>query len=235
MADLRLGDAVQPVLEALAAAGNGRLRGIRNTTAAHPDPAIRSNPLPPPEGILAEAGFRRGAALAGAMGLSLDVWAYHTQLGEVAALAHSCPNTPIVVDHCGGPLGVGPYAGKRAEVFADWRASMAVLARLPNVDVKLGGLAMRVGGFGFDERPLAPSSTELAAAWRPYTDALLEMFGARRCMFESNFPVDKGMCSYPVLWNAFKRLVAGASADETRAVFSGTACRVYRLPELAAG
>ena len=233
-ADLRLGDAAGPLLEALLAAGNGRLRGIRNNTAAHPDPAVRSNPLPPPERILTEDGFRRGAALAGRMGLSLDIWAYHTQLGEVAALARACPGTQIVVDHCGGPLGVGPYAGKRSEVFADWRKSVATLAELPNVHVKLGGLAMRVGGFAFDERPRAPSSTELADAWRPYTDTVIGLFGAERCMFQSNFPVDKGMCSYAVLWNAFKRLAAGASAGEARALFSGTACRAYRIPELAA-
>ncbi len=233
LVDLRLGDAAQPVLEALQAAGNGRLRGIRNTTAAHPDPAIRSNPQPPPEGILTEDGFRRGAALVGRMGLSLDVWAYHTQLAEVAHLARVCPDTAIVVDHCGGPLGTGPYRGKRAEVFTEWRAAMAVLAGLPNMTVKLGGLAMRVDGFDFDAEERAPNSMWLANAWRPYTYALLDLFGAGRCMFQSNFPVDKGMCSYPVLWNAFKRLAAGATADEKRALFSGTACRVYRLPKLA--
>ena len=234
-ADLRLGDAAQPVLEALVAAGNGRLRGIRNTTAAHPDPEIRSNPQPPPEGILMEDGFRRGAVLVGKMGLSLDVWAYHTQLGDVAALARTCPQTSIVVDHCGGPLGIGPFRGKRAEVFTEWRAAMATLAGLPNVTVKLGGLAMRVGGFDFDLQEQAPSSTQLADAWRPYVDSLIELFGAERCMFESNFPVDKGMCSYAVLWNAFKRLAAGASATEMTALFSGTACRVYRLPDHVGG
>ncbi len=228
-ADLRLGADVEPVLDALIAAGNGRLRGIRNTTAAHPDPRIRSNPQPPPEGILLEAGFQAGAALLGRRRLPLDVWAYHTQLAEVDALVRACPDTLIVLDHCGGPLGVGPYAGQRDAVFAAWRDGMARLAPHPNLRVKLGGLAMRVGGFDFDAWPEAPSSAALAEAWRPTIETTIELFGATRCMFESNFPVDKGMCSYGTLWNAFKRLTAGASAEERQALFSGTACDTYRL------
>jgi predicted TIM-barrel fold metal-dependent hydrolase len=171
--------------------------------------------------------FREGARRLAAMGLTLDVWAYHPQLPQVLEVARAVPELTIIVDHCGGPIGVGPY--KDAEVRAPWHAAIKALAACPNVMMKLGGLAMEVGGYTFHEQPLPPSSETLAKAWRPTIEACIEAFGAERCMFESNFPVDKGMCSYPVLWNAFKRLAAGASASERTALFSGTAARVYRL------
>jgi L-fuconolactonase len=235
MADLMLGDAVAPVLEAHLRAAGGRLRGIRNSTAWHASDEVRSNPIKPPPGLLMEPAFRRGVGRLRDAGLSLDVWAYHTQLAEVIDLARAFPDTAIVLDHCGGPLGVGPFAGRREEVLRAWREDIRTLATCPNVVVKLGGLAMRVGGFGFDREPLPPTSERLAAAWRPIVETCIEAFGATRCMFESNFPVDKGMCSYPVLWNAFKRLAAGCSAAEKAALFAGTAARIYRLGELPAG
>jgi predicted TIM-barrel fold metal-dependent hydrolase len=144
-------------------------------------------------------------------------------------LAQAFPDTPIVLNHVGGPLGAGPYRGQRDEVFAAWRAGMQALAGCPNVHAKLGGLAQAVNAFDFHEQPLPPSSGELANAWRPYLETCIEAFGARRCMFESNFPVDKAMCSYPVLWNAFKRIAAGASDDERNALFHDTAARFYRI------
>lgn len=235
MADLMLGDAVAPVLEAHLLAAGGRLRGIRNSTAWHAAEEVRSNPITPPPGLLLEPAFRRGAARLSAFGLSLDIWAYHTQLGEVIDLARALPGVTIVLDHCGGPLGVGPFAGRPDEVFRAWRADMVTLAACPNVMVKLGGLAMRVVGHDFDHAPRPPSSEQLAAAWRPVIETCIALFGAVRCMFESNFPVDKGMCAHPVLWNAFKRLAAGASAEEKAALFAGTATRVYRLRDLPTG
>ena len=235
MVDLMLGDAVAPVLEAHLRAAGGRLRGVRNSTAWHASDEVRSNPIKPPPGLLMEPAFRRGVGRLRDAGLSLDVWAYHTQLAEVIDLARAFPGTAIVLDHCGGPLGVGSFAGRREEVFRAWREHIRTLAASPNVVVKLGGLAMRVGGFGFDREPLPPTSERLAAAWRPTIETCIEAFGARRCMFESNFPVDKGMCSYPVLWNAFKRLASGASAAERAALFSGTAVRLYRLERLPPG
>lgn len=235
MADLMLGDAVAPVLEAHLLAAGGRLRGIRNPTAWHASEEVRSNPITPPPGLLTEPAFRRGAARLSGFGLSLDVWGYHTQLGEVIDLARALPGVTMVLDHCGGPLGVGPFAGRRDEVLRAWRADMRTLAACPNVVVKLGGLAMRVGGHDFDRAPLPPTSEKLAAAWRPTIETCIELFGAARCMFESNFPVDKGMCAYPVLWNAFKRLAAGASGAEKAALFAGTAARVYRLLDLPEG
>lgn len=233
-ADLSLGDAVSPVLDALASAGNGRLRGIRFPVAFHPDEAVRSTPAVSPPGLMASAAFRAAASAVARAGLSLDVWAYHTQLPEVATLAAALPDLTVVVDHCGGPIGVGPYEGRREAAFAEWSDAMAALAERPNVVVKLGGLAMRVGGFDFDQRPRPPSSDDLATAWRPTVETCIALFGPDRCMFESNFPVDKGMVGYRVLWNGFKRLAAGLSEDEKRALFAGTARRVYRLDRIEA-
>ncbi|MBE9603240.1 amidohydrolase [Acetobacteraceae bacterium H6797] len=229
MVDLMLGDGVAPLLEQHLRAGGDRFRGVRNQTAWHESPEISSNPVPPRKGLLSEPAFFRGARRLSEYGLSLDIWAYHTQLDEVLALARALPELAVVLDHTGGPLGAGPYAGRRDEVFAAWSAGMRQLAQCANVVVKLGGLGMGVGGFGFERGALPPSSAQLAAAWRPYIEFCIEAFGAGRCMFESNFPVDKGSYGYAVLWNAFKRLAAGASDSEKEALFSGTAARVYRL------
>ncbi|MBR0676408.1 amidohydrolase family protein [Roseomonas alkaliterrae] len=229
--DLTLGDRVTPLLEAHLATARARFRGVRNRTAWHPSPAIRSNLLGPPPGPLEDPRFVEGARRLAGLGLVLDVWAYQTQLPLVAALARAVPELTVVVNHCGGPLGVGPFAGRREEGFAAWRREVLALAALPNTLMKLGGLAMEVGGHDFHLRDLPPTSAELASAWRPVIQTLIEAFGAQRCMFESNFPVDKGMCSYGVLWNAFKRLAAGAGEEERTALFSGTATRIYRLDE----
>jgi L-fuconolactonase len=139
------------------------------------------------------------------------------------------PDTTIILDHVGGPLAIGPYAGRRDEIFRSWRDSIRDIAQAENVVVKLGGLGMAVSGFGFELAETPPDSQTLAAAWRPYIETCIEAFGAERCMFESNFPVDKGSCSYTILWNAFKRLTSGASAAEKAALFHDTAARVYRI------
>ncbi|MDB5412207.1 MAG: amidohydrolase [Rubritepida sp.] len=230
MVDLTLGERVTPLLEEHVAISGGRFVGVRNRTAWNPSPEVRSNLESPPPGPLAHPAFHDGARQLGKLGLTLDVWAYHPQMAQVLDVARAAPGLTLVVNHCGGPLGTGPYAGRRAEVFTEWRASMVALAACPNVVVKIGGLTMEVTGFDFHHKKLPPSSQTLAEAWKPYVETCIELFGAERCMFESNFPVDKGMCSYPVLWNAFKRLAAGASEAEKTALFSGTAARVYRLP-----
>jgi L-fuconolactonase len=232
MVDLTLGDKVDTLLEAHKAIAGARFCGIRNRTAWHPSPEVTSNLVAPPPGPLENPAFRDGARRLAKHGLPLDVWGYHTQLPHVIALARAVPELTVVVDHVGGPLGIGPFAGKQAEVFPEWKKLILTLASLPNVVVKLGGLTMYVTGFDFHRRPKPPGSEALAATWRPYIDTCIEAFGAGRCMFESNFPVDKGMCSYPVLWNALKRLASGASAAEKTALFSGTAMRVYRLDRL---
>ena len=232
MVDLTLGDRIAPLLEAHQAVAGGRFCGIRNRTAWHPSPEVVSNLVSPPPGPLENPAFHDGARRLARHGLPLDVWCYHTQLPLAAALARAAPELTIVIDHVGGPIGIGPFAGKHAEVFPEWKQRMRALAELPNTVVKLGGLTMYVSGFDFHRRPKPPGSEELAKTWRPYIETCIEAFGAERCMFESNFPVDKGMCSYPVLWNALKRLASGASAAEKTALFSGTAMRVYKLGKL---
>src|ERR1700686_5247275 len=228
-ADLARGARVEPVLEAMIAAGGGRFRGIRFISASHPDEAARGSSVNRPAGLLLDRSVREGFARLHPLGLSFDAFMYHTQLAELAQLARAFPDTPIVLNHVGGPIGIGPYAGRRDEVFAAWRAHIAELAGCPNVHVKLGGLGMRLFGFDVHEGDLPPSSEQLAAAWRPYIDTCIAAFGARRAMFESNFPVDKGSCGYAALWNAFKRIAAGCSAAEKAALFAGTATKFYRL------
>ena len=228
-ADLTLGDRVAPVLEAEIAAGGGRFRGIRHGAAWDADPIIGNSPVSGGPGLYARADFRAGFARLAALGLSFDAWVFHTQIADVAALARAFPAANIVLCHMGSPLGYGPYAGRREEVFAAWKAAIADLAQCPNVSVKLGGLTMRMATFDYLELPVPPTSEELAGYWRPYVSTCLDLFGAGRCLAESNFPVEKMGIGYGALWNALKRLAAGASADEKRAIFSGTAQRVYRL------
>ena len=227
-ANLDLGDDVDAVLQAHIDAGDGRFRGIRHITTWHTD--FNASMLGrPPADLMQRASFRRGLARLAHFGLSFDAWLYHTQIGQLADLARAVPEVPIMLNHFGAPLGVGPYVGKRDEVFADWRAAMKNLATCPNVSIKLGGLAMAIMGFEFHKQALPPTSQQLAAAWAPYMHTCIELFGVQRCMYESNFPVDKGMCSYGVLWNAFKRISAGASAEEKAWLFRDSARTFYRL------
>jgi L-fuconolactonase len=228
-ADLTLGSRVEPVLTAHIRAGGDRFRGIRNITAWDADNSIRNPAYSPPRGLLGDKAFREGFAVLGRLGLSFDAWLYHPQIDEVGDLARAFPQTKIVLNHVGGPIGIGPYAGKHKQVFPGWAASIKALAACPNVHVKLGGLGMRLGGFGFHEQAEPPSSETLATTWRPYIETCIDAFGPSRCMFESNFPVDKGSYSYPVFWNACKLLSKGASEREKADLFSGTATRFYRL------
>lgn len=234
-ADLLLGSDVDAVLDAHCAAAPGRFKGIRNSSVYHPDPLARGSLANPPPGLLLDARFRRGFACLGPRGLSFDAWLYHTQLEELEDLAQAFPETTVVLDHVGGPIGVGPYRNQRDAVFADWRRSVRKLARCDNVVVKLGGMGMRLFGFDFAERDRPPHSEELAAAWGPYLTECIEAFGPARCMLQSNFPVDKGTGSYGVIWNAFKRITRGMSAEERKFLFHDTAARVYCMSNAAAG
>ena len=228
--DMTLGAGARAVLEAHVAAGNGRFRGIRHAGGWDPSPDVRNAHTNPPKELYAQGNYREGVAQLGALGLTYEAWQYHPQLKDVAALARAVPQTTIIVNHCGGPLGIGPYAGRKDEVFADWKADMVALAKCPNVVVKLGGLGMDIGVFDHMHRPVPPSSREIADAWQPWIETCIDSFGADRCMFESNFPVDKLSTGYAVLWNAFKLMAASASAGEKAALFSETARRTYRLP-----
>ena len=227
--DLRIGDAAAGVLDAQIAAGGGRFRGIRRGAFWHKSPEIQNHRTEPPEGLLTHDNFRAGFKHLASRKLTFEVWCAHTQIPDAISLARAFPDTTLVLDHFGGPIGIGPYAGKKEEVFAYWKTQIDELARCPNVVAKLGGLNMEINGFGWDHRPAPPTSTELAEATRRYFEHTIERFGPNRCMFESNFPVDKLSCSYTVLWNSFKRLSKGYSAGERAALFCGTAARVYRL------
>jgi predicted TIM-barrel fold metal-dependent hydrolase len=227
-ADLSLGDGVGAVLDAHLAA-SPRLRGIRHATAWDASEAIRNAHTKPPAGLLGAAGFRRGFAELARRGLTFDAWLYHPQLPELTDLARAFPDTTIVLDHFGGPLGIGPYQGRRAEVFAAWRGAIRALAGCPNVVAKLGGLVMPLNGFGFHKRERPPTSAELAEATREWYLHAIDCFGVGRCMFESNFPVDKVSASYRALWNSFKLIAAKFSAGEKAALFHDTAARVYGL------
>lgn len=228
-ADLMLGGDVAPVLEAHLAAGGGRFRGIRHSVpwdASDDVPVIRGKR---PPHMLLDDTYRAGFAQLACYDLSYEAWLYHSQMAELADLARAYPDTTIILNHFGGPLGVGPYAGKREEIFPTWQASLAELAACPNVVAKLGGINMEINGFGWHMNPTPPTSEALMEATRPYYEYTIEKFGPDRCMFESNFPVDKLSCSYNILWNSFKRLTAGYSADEKAQLFHDTATRVYRL------
>jgi predicted TIM-barrel fold metal-dependent hydrolase len=227
--NLLLGEAARPVLEAEIAAGQGRFRGIRHSSAWDADANVAGIYAKRPRGLLLDPTFRKGFASLARLGLSFDAWLFHPQIGELTDLARAFPDTRIVLDHCGGPIGIGSYANRRDEIFPAWKASIQEIARCPNVAVKLGGLAMRLLGYDFHERPLPPSSEQAAVAWRPYIEACIEAFGPERSMFESNFPPDKGQCSYQVIFNAFKRIAAQYSEAEKTALFSKTATEFYQL------
>jgi len=228
-ADLTLGDRVEPVLEAQIRAGGGRFRGVRHSAAWDASDVIGNSRTATGPHLLGQPDFRAGLARLTALGLPLDAWVFHPQLADVIDLARACPDANIIMGHVGGPLGYGPYAGKGQEVFASWKAAMTELATCPNVVMKLGGMMMRLAACDYRTLPAPPSSAELAACWRPYIEACIERFGPGRCMFESNFPVEKMGIGWAALWNAFKLIAAGAAAEEKRALFSGTAQRAYRL------
>ena len=226
-ADLALGGQVEKVLEAHQATSN-RFRGVRHITAFDADSNV-PRPRPFPEGLLGDAKFREGFAVLDKLGLTFDAYLYHPQLHEVADLAGAFPGVTIILNHVGGPLGVGPYAGKRDQIFKQWQSSISAVSAHPNVVVKIGGLVMPVCGFDWHERTMPVTSRELAQGVAPYYLHCIEQFGPQRCMFESNFPVDKMACSYTVLWNAFKRLTQDFSTGDRTALFHDTAARVYRL------
>jgi predicted TIM-barrel fold metal-dependent hydrolase len=228
-ADLTLGDRAGAILDAEIAAGSGRFKGVRYGAAWDADPVIGNSPVVSGPGLYGSDAFRAGFKQLVKRGLSFDAWIFYTQVAEVTALARAFPDANIVLCHMGGLLGYGPHAGRTDEIFTLWKAAMIDLAKCPNVSVKIGGLTMRLAAFDYFKMPAPPTSEQLAGYWRPYASTCLELFGAARCMVESNFPVEKMGIGYAALWNALKRIASGASADEKRAIFSGTAARAYRL------
>ncbi|MDZ4370408.1 MAG: amidohydrolase family protein [Phenylobacterium sp.] len=231
--DLMRGERAGEVLDIHMARAPDRYRGMRPIVAGDPKGVLDPWPSAPAD-MMESAAFRAGARELARRGLVLDLWVFHHQLDQVAKLAADMPDLTIVLDHIGTPLGMGWYADRRDEVFAAWRAGLAEVARQSNVVVKLGGLNMHFNGFGWHERPKPPSSEELAVANGPYYAAAIDLFGPARCMFESNFPMDKRACSYGVLWNAHKRMAAGFSAGEKQQMFRDVAVRTYRIQGLEA-
>ena len=227
-ADLNLGAAVGDVLDAHVAV-TPRFKGIRHAAGWDADERVRNSHTHPTRNMMADATFREGFAELGKRGMSFDGWLYHPQIDELTDLARAFEDTTIVFDHFGGPLGIGPYEGKRAEIFEVWKTSVARLAACPNVHAKLGGLVMAINGFEFHRAERPPTSDELVAATREYYLHAIDCFGTDRCMFESNFPVDKVSTSYRVLWNSFKKLSSDFSPAEKAALHHDNARRVYRL------
>ncbi len=229
-ADLRLAD-LDAVLDAHEAAGRGRFRGIRHSLACGNPADGLTIPGRAPAGLAEDPAFRAGVARLGARSLSYDSWHYHFQNREFLDLARAVPGTLMVLDHFGTPLGVGRFAGRRDEIFAEWRRDIADIARCDNVVAKLGGLAMPDNGFPWHTADRPPTSDEVVAAQGAWYRHTLDCFGPDRCLFESNFPVDRLSLSYRVLGNAVKKIFADCSPAERDALFAGTAERVYRLSE----
>jgi predicted TIM-barrel fold metal-dependent hydrolase len=233
-ADLSLGERVDEVLQQHMGAAQGRLRGVRQRAATVDGPVGRLTPEPRRPRLLSEPGFRRGFARLQPLGLAFDAWIYHTQLQELVDLADRFPHTTIVVNHIGGPLGVLDFQSRRAEVLREWEHDLHAVAERPNTRIKIGGMGMPVLGFGFEQCERPPGAQTLAEAWKPFIEICATAFGTERCMFESNFPIDKQSCSYGELWNAFKLATSGWSPRERSDLFYRTACLGYRLPDLLA-
>ena len=228
-ADLSLGGQVQGVLEAQIAAAPERYRGIRNSSCWDDSPEIGGYKNPS-KGLMSDPKFREGFAVLDKLDLTFDAWLYHTQHCELVELAQAFPNVTIILDHIGGPIGIGPYANNHDEMFTDWKNGISALASCENVSMKLGGTGMPLGGYGWHERSTPPTSKDIAEVMAPYYNHCIEQLGVDRCMFESNFPVDNQSMSYTVLWNAFKRVAKDFSASEKSSLFRDTARRAYRLP-----
>jgi predicted TIM-barrel fold metal-dependent hydrolase len=228
-ANLLLGDRVEPVLQALQAASPNRFRGIRHSVTWDPHPEVDNTAAHNQQGQLAHDNFRAGARILARMGLSLEGWMFFPQLPELAEFAKAVPDLTIILNHIGGLLRVGPYANRDDEVLATWRSGIAAVAACPNVVMKLGGIGMPRTGFDWHTRNKPIGSEELADSMAPFMTYCIEQFAPNRCMFESNFPVDKVSYSYNVMYNAFKRLSASYTAAERAAMFHDTAARVYRI------
>ncbi len=229
-ADMRLGDRVQETLDRSMAIAPDRFRGVRQIALAHPDPEVlRYLTHRPPPDLLKDPAFLAAFRQLARRGLSFDATVLHPQLPELTALAAAHEDTVVILNHLGLATAMDGDSAARAEAFADWREKLKALARLPNVVCKVGGLGTAYWGFGFNRREQPATSQELAAAWRPYVETAIEVFRPGRCMMESNYPNDGRSCGFVPLWNALKHIVAGASAEEKRALFHDTAARVYRI------
>jgi predicted TIM-barrel fold metal-dependent hydrolase len=219
----RLGANVIPVLEALIAQGNGRLKGIRYRTNSNSEVKQES-----PENIMSTPNFRAAFGRLAKYGLSYDCWAYHPQLPDLIAVVREYPDVPVAMNHCGGLIGMGSFANRREESHREWRSHLTELAKSPNFYMKLGGFFMPVFGLGMKDH--ADLTAELLAkAAKPIIDTCIDVFGPNRCMFESNFPVTRDFISYKTMWNCYKLAVADLNPLEKQAVLHDTAKTFYRI------
>jgi len=226
--DLRRDDRDE-LIDAHLAASRGLFRGVRDALARASHPEAMMIPGTCPENLYLDSSFRRGVARLGERGFTYDSWHYHHQNGEFLELARATPGTTMVLDHFGTPVGVGPYASQREEIFAQWKKDIAEIAKCPNVVAKIGGLAMPDNGFGWHTADRPATSDEFIAQQSRYYLHAIECFSPARCMLESNFPVDRLSLSYGVLWNAYKKMTVHFSASERADLFYGTAARTYKL------
>ena len=211
------------------ATASSLFRGIRHGGAHDPTTSLRWGDATPYPDLFERPDFRRGVAELGTLGYTYDSWHYHFQNDAFTDLAQAAPETTIVLDHFGTPVAIGAYEGKMADVLIEWKASISRMAQSPNVVVKIGGLAMPPNGFGWHRQDVPPDSDQVASAHREYYLHTIDAFGPSRCMFESNFPVDKLSLSYHTYWNAMKKIASEYSASEQDALFCDTATRVYKL------
>lgn len=227
--DFTKGAWVSETLEAHTIAAKGRLRGVRQV-AAYDDGLVGSfiKELPP-ERLMQDQAFQEGLSKLNGLGLSFDVWIYHHQLLELISLVDKFPEINFVLNHLGGLIGIDTFRVNRADTLAIWKLHLQYLAERPNVFIKVGGMGMPVFGFGFEHQVHPATSQQMAAAWRPLIETCISVFGTNRCMFESNFPVDRQSAGYTEVWNAFKAVTKGMTPTERRQLFFETASQVYRL------
>ena len=229
--DMLLGFESERILEKHLEVGQGLFKGIRHAGGWDPHPNVRNSHHNACEGLYLKSDFLDGLQTLAKLGYVFEAWQYHHQIPQITQLADKFPDLTIILNHFSGPLGIGPYANKEKEIFAQWQKDLKVLSQHQNVYAKLGGLAMPVNGFGFHTQTQPPTSDEFLTVQKKYYETALEYFTPARCMFESNFPVDKASISYAVLWNAFKKLARSYSPEEKDSLFYKTATEVYRITD----
>ena len=229
--DMLLGFEAERVLEKHLEIGQELFKGIRHAGGWDPHPDVRNSHHNACEGLYLLPNFLDGLQTLAKLGYVFEAWQYHHQIPQITELAKQFPDLVIILNHFSGPLGIGPYENKQVEIFSQWQKDLKELSQHENVFAKLGGLAMPVNGFGFHTQDKPPTSDEFILKQKAYYETALEYFTPARCMFESNFPVDKASISYPILWNAFKKLAANYSASERDQLFYKTASKVYRITD----
>jgi predicted TIM-barrel fold metal-dependent hydrolase len=225
-ADLSRGDSVKEVLECHLEQSE-RFVGIRHATGWDSDTKIRNAHTHPSEGLMLTSNFVDGIRSLAHLNLTFDAWLYHPQIIELVELSKKVPHQKIILDHVGGILGIASYSSQTKEIFNQWKNDISLAAEQENIFVKLGGLAMSICGMGFNKREKPATLDELTQVTAPYYSHVIDKFGVNRCMFESNFPVDKVGVSYKTLWNSFKYLTKSFSDSEKKALFKGTAEKTY--------